>query len=55
MFQKIIVRDTTPPVCVITGPVESGGTVAAAGCYYTLEATVDVTDVCGVIKYYWET
>ncbi len=53
-IQKIIVRDTTPPVCVITGPVEDGGSVDAAGCYYTLNATVDITDACGLIKYHWE-
>ncbi len=52
--QKIIVRDTMPPVCTITGPVEDGGTVSAAGCYFNLEATVDVSDPCGLIEYYWE-
>ena len=49
--QKIIVQDTTPPVCVLT---EDLGEVDAPGCYYTLNQTVDVTDGCGVLNYYWE-
>ena len=52
--QKIIVIDTMPPVCTITGPEEDGSTISAAGCEYDFNATVDVTDACGVITYYWE-
>jgi hypothetical protein len=52
--QKIIVIDTMPPVCTITGPVEDGGTISAAGCEYDFNASVDVSDACGVITYYWE-
>ncbi len=52
--QKIIVRDTVPAICVITGPVEDGGLVEAAGCLYNFEARVDVMDACGVIQYYWQ-
>ena len=43
-----------PPVCTITGPVEDGGTISAAGCEYDFNASVDVSDACGVITYYWE-
>jgi hypothetical protein len=52
--QKILVIDTVPPSCVITGPVEDGGTIEAAGCDYNFTASVDVTDSCGLIEYYWE-
>ncbi|NND05745.1 MAG: T9SS type A sorting domain-containing protein [Saprospiraceae bacterium] len=52
--QKILVIDTVPPVCVITGPVADGDTIQAAGCYYDFNATVDVTDSCGLVQYYWE-
>ena len=52
--QKIIVTDTMPPVCTITGPVEDGETISAAGCEYDFAASVDVADACGVIEYYWE-
>jgi hypothetical protein len=52
--QKIIIRDTLPPVCSISGPVADGGTIEAGGCYYNLEVEVLVTDICGLIEYDWE-
>ncbi len=52
--QKLIVIDTMPPSCTITGPVEDGGVISAAGCEYDYTVSVDVTDACGVIGYYWE-
>ncbi len=52
--QKIIVRDTTPPTCVIVGPVEDGGAIEVGACYFDLEASVVGMDACGVIKYYWD-
>ncbi len=53
-IQKILIIDTVPPECIITGPVENGGVISAAGCEYDFHATVDVEDACGVIAYYWE-
>ncbi len=52
--QKIIVRDTTPPTCLIVGPVEDGGSIEVGACYFDLAASVVGMDACGVIKYYWE-
>ncbi len=52
--QKILVVDTIPPVCTITGPVDEGGTIEAGGCDYTFNASVNITDVCGVIEYSWQ-
>ncbi|MCB0687825.1 MAG: T9SS type A sorting domain-containing protein [Saprospiraceae bacterium] len=52
--QKIIVIDTVPPVCLITGPVEAGGVISAAGCDYDFFADVDVMDECGVIDYTYQ-
>ncbi|MBK8500979.1 MAG: T9SS type A sorting domain-containing protein [Saprospiraceae bacterium] len=52
--QKIIVTDTVPPVCLITGPVADGDTVVLGACEYTLNVQVDATDACGLIAYYWE-
>ncbi len=52
--QKILVFDTIPPVCTITGPVESGDTVITGSCAYGLSVDVEVSDQCGVQKYYWE-
>ena len=49
--QKIIVKDTIPPVCTFEEELE---TVDAAGCYYTLDQTVYVNDSCGALSYYWE-
>ena len=52
--QKILVRDTLPAVCLITGPVEDGGLISAQGCTYDFSARVDVMDACGVVDFYWE-
>jgi hypothetical protein len=52
--QKIIVKDTVAPVCVITGPVASGDSVALGACDYDLAVTVDAMDACGLTSYYWE-
>ena len=52
--QKILVVDTIPPVCTITGPVDEGGTIEAGGCDYTFNASVNITDACGVIEYSWQ-
>ncbi len=52
--QKIIVIDTMPPVCTITGPVEDGGAIAVGACAFNLEVEVDVTDPCVLQDYYWE-
>nr|MBX2816993.1 T9SS type A sorting domain-containing protein [Saprospiraceae bacterium] len=49
--QKIIVRDTTPPVCTFAEELD---VVDAPGCYYTLDQDVMVSDACGVLNYYWE-
>jgi hypothetical protein len=50
----ILVVDTIPPVCTITGPVDEGGTIEAGGCDYTFNASVNITDACGVIAYSWQ-
>jgi len=52
--QKIIVTDTVAPVCLITGPVEDGGSVQLSACTYTLAVEVDAQDACGLTSYYWE-
>ncbi len=52
--QKIIVRDTTPPTCMIVGPVEDDGAIEVGACYFDLDASVVGMDACGVIKYYWD-
>ena len=52
--QKIIVNDTTLPVCVITGSVEDGGTIEVGACAYDLEVSVSASDACGLRSYYWE-
>ena len=49
--QKIIVQDTMPPVCEFEEELEE---VEAAGCAYTLRQTVNVSDPCGTLNYYWE-
>ncbi len=49
--QKIIVQDTVPPVCTFEEELEE---VEAAGCAYTLRQTVNVSDPCGTLSYYWE-
>ncbi len=52
--QKIIVIDTIPPSCNVTGPVADGGVIEAGGCSLDFQATVAVQDECGLISYYWE-
>ncbi|MCB0670084.1 MAG: T9SS type A sorting domain-containing protein, partial [Saprospiraceae bacterium] len=42
------------PVCLITGPVEDGGTIEAAGCNYDFFAELDVMDECGTIDYSYQ-
>ncbi len=49
--QKIIVIDSTPPICTIDDIPE---VVETQGCYYTLTADVQVEDECGVLKYSWK-
>ncbi|NND08847.1 MAG: tandem-95 repeat protein [Saprospiraceae bacterium] len=53
-IQKIIVRDTFAPACIITGPVGDGESIDAAGCAYDFVATVQVTDECGILAYAYE-
>jgi hypothetical protein len=52
--QQIIVIDTVVPRCVLTGPVQTGGTVETGACEYELVVTVDASDACGLTSYYWE-
>ncbi len=52
--QKIIVHDTLPPVCTITGPVESGGSIEVGACAFDLAVTVGAMDPCGLTRYNWE-
>ncbi|MBK8506523.1 MAG: T9SS type A sorting domain-containing protein [Saprospiraceae bacterium] len=52
--QKIIVIDTVPPVCLITGPVADSDTIVLGACEYTLNVEVDAEDVCGLVAYSWE-
>jgi hypothetical protein len=52
--QKIIVKDTVAPVCLITGPVETGGSVDLGSCEYDLKVQVDASDACGLTSYLWE-
>ncbi|MDH3245127.1 MAG: hypothetical protein OEM26_10970, partial [Saprospiraceae bacterium] len=49
--QKIILLDSTPPICAID---EIPDVIEAAGCFYTLNTNVTVTDECGVLSYYWQ-
>ncbi len=49
--QKIIMLDSTPPVCLITGVPE---VVQAAGCEYDLQTAVQVVDECGALYYSWK-
>ncbi len=48
--QKIILLDTTPPVCILDLPdlIESGD------CTYDLDTEVEVIDECGVLEYTWQ-
>ncbi len=52
--QKILVIDTEPPVCLISGPVDDGGTVEVSACQYDLNVEVAVKDSCGASSYEWE-
>ncbi len=49
--QKIIVLDSTPPVCTMEDIPE---VVETQGCFYTLDTEVQVEDECGVLKYSWK-
>ncbi len=49
--QKIIVQDTLEPVCTFTEELD---VVEAAGCAYTLDQEVTVTDACGALSYHYE-
>ncbi|NND06690.1 MAG: T9SS type A sorting domain-containing protein [Saprospiraceae bacterium] len=53
-IQKILVVDTIAPECILTGPVEDGGTIDAAGCVYDLSVALDVMDACGSLQYRYE-
>lgn len=53
-IQHLFVVDTLAPVCVISGPVEDGGTVEVGDCYYDFNAEVQISDSCGVAFYRWE-
>ncbi|MBK8505255.1 MAG: T9SS type A sorting domain-containing protein [Saprospiraceae bacterium] len=50
-IQIIVLIDTMPPLCVITGPVSNGGEVIIAGCSYDFSAELDVLDACGIGYY----
>ena len=49
--QKIIVQDTLNPVCTFEEELDL---VEAAGCAYTLDHKVNVTDACGALSYHYE-
>ncbi len=49
--QKIIMLDTTPPVCTIS---DIPADVEAIGCTYDLNTMVSVEDECGVLRYSWQ-
>ena len=48
--QKIVLIDTTPPICTINIP----DTIEANGCYYNLRGEVSADDLCGVLDFTWE-
>ncbi len=48
--QKIVLIDTTPPVCTINIP----DTIEANGCYYNLKGEVEADDLCGLLEFSWE-
>ena len=52
--QKILVYDTTAPVCTITGPIDNGGSFDVGSCDYDLSAEVSAEDACGLVEYTWE-
>ena len=49
--QKIILIDTTPPLCTIDSLPEE---ILTAGCDYDLNTMVSVEDECGVLSYSWK-
>jgi len=51
--QKILVKDVTPPVCMIQ-EVGEMGLVSAGGCFYNLDVEVSVEDECGLVSYEWQ-
>lgn len=51
--QHIFLTDTTPPVCLIEGPVEDGGLIETGDCQYNFEANVLLEDECGIVRYHW--
>ncbi len=53
-LQKIIVIDTLPPQCAITGPVGHGESIEVGACVYDLEVAVTTMDPCGLKNYRWE-
>ncbi len=52
--QKIIVFDTLPPRCLLTGPVEHGDTIWSNACAYDLKVTLEGEDACDVKRYDYE-
>ncbi len=52
--QTIFLRDTTPPECTITGPVEDGGQLEVGTCSYDFVATVSFSDTCGIKEVYYQ-
>ncbi|MBK8501902.1 MAG: T9SS type A sorting domain-containing protein [Saprospiraceae bacterium] len=54
-IQKILLIDTTAPICAIeTPPVVDGGTIEFGACDYDLSVKVTSTDACGLTSCYWE-
>ncbi|MDH3651308.1 MAG: hypothetical protein OEQ53_16595, partial [Saprospiraceae bacterium] len=51
--QKIILRDTVPPVVTIVEPAE-GPAFEVAGCEFNFSTSATVADECGVLSYRWE-
>ncbi len=52
--QKILLYDTTAPVCTIDNALVEDGVISVAACNYDFIANVSVTDPCGLISYTWE-
>ena len=52
--QKILVIDTTAPMCMVTGPVEHGGIYEVGACDIVLNVEVAAQDECGLIGYLWQ-
>jgi hypothetical protein len=53
-IQKILVVDTTAPVCYVTGPIENGGSLESGACDFDLTFTVIAVDACGLKNTSWE-